>query len=105
MVLIRVAPQSVAASAERLAKLSHVRFVGVTMGSSDIVIQTLHTSFDEMFRFVSEELPDLVPGVLSTETLQVARVLKSDWNWAEWVREGLVVPTARGRDAGGDAAT
>ena len=95
VVLLRVGPQSVSEAAERLAALSHVRFVSITLGSSDIVIQTLHSSFDELYRFVSEEVVKLVPNLISTETLQVARVVKSEWNWAEWLREGLIASPCR----------
>lgn len=89
MVLLKVRPQSIPAAAEILSKRPHVRFVGVTMGSSDIVIQTLHNSFQELYRFVSEEMLEIVPDLISSETLQVVRVLKSEWNWADWFREGL----------------
>lgn len=92
MVLIKVKPQSIAAAAELLSQRHHVRFVGITLGSTDIAIQTLHNSFQELYRFVSEELLEIVPDLISTETLQIARVLKSDWNWAEWFREGLATP-------------
>ena len=107
MVLIRVKAQSIADAAEQLAALAHVRFVGITLGSSDIVVQTLHSSFDDLFRFVAEEIPRLVPDLISTETLQVARVLKSEWNWAEWFREGLAtLPelSAEGRQTNSRAA-
>ncbi|MCL4187722.1 MAG: Lrp/AsnC family transcriptional regulator [Rhodobacteraceae bacterium] len=100
LVLIKVRPGSVNEAAERLAGLPHVRFVGTTLGSSDIAIQTLHASFEELYRFVAEGIPVLVPDVVATETLQVARVLKSEWNWAEWLREGLIAPPGAGEDGG-----
>jgi len=100
LVLIKVRPGLVNEAAERLAGLPHVRFVGTTLGSSDIAIQTLHASFEELYRFVAEGIPVLVPDVVATETLQVARVLKSEWNWAEWLREGLIAPPGAGEDGG-----
>ncbi|MFD1942118.1 Lrp/AsnC family transcriptional regulator [Paradevosia shaoguanensis] len=89
MVLLKVPPQSVRHAAALLAERHHVRFVGVTMGSSDIVIQTLHNSFQELFDFVSRQLLEIVPDLISSETLQFGEVLKSEWNWAEWFRNGL----------------
>lgn len=99
MVLIRVKPLSISAAAEILAARHHVRFVGVTLGSADIAIQTLHNSFEELYRFVSKDLVEIIPDLISTETLQIARVLKSDWNWAEWFREGLATPPATVADS------
>jgi Lrp/AsnC family transcriptional regulator for asnA, asnC and gidA len=90
LVLIRMRPRAVRAAAERLAAISHIRFVGTTLGSSDIAIQTLHSSFEDMHRFVTEELPAIIPDLTSTETLQLAQVLKSEWNWAEWFRDGTI---------------
>jgi Lrp/AsnC family transcriptional regulator for asnA, asnC and gidA len=104
LVLIKVRPGSAAAAAERLARLTHVRFVGTTLGASDIAIQTLHASFEELYRVVAEGIPALVPDLVATGTLQVGRVPKSAWDWAERFREGLIAPTAdkgegRGRRA------
>ncbi|MEJ2288822.1 MAG: hypothetical protein P8Y02_09300 [Deinococcales bacterium] len=33
---------------------------------------------------MSEELPRRCPEVTSTETFQLADVLKSSWDWREW---------------------
>ena len=92
VVLLKVRPQSIAMAAEILSKRHHVRFVGVTLGSCDIVIQTLHNSLQELYQFVSDDMLRIVPDLISSETLQVAQVLKSEWNWADWFREGLAKP-------------
>ena len=73
--MLKVPLQSVNAAARRPAGLSHIRFVGVTLGSSDISIQTLHGSFEGLYGFVSVGILEIVPDVQSTETLQVAEVI------------------------------
>ncbi|MEJ2357163.1 MAG: Lrp/AsnC family transcriptional regulator [Deinococcales bacterium] len=80
----RVRPGTVGESAASLARLPYVRFVGTSFGQADIVIQTLHNSVKELHAFVSEELPRRCPEVTSTETFQLAEVLKSSWDWREW---------------------
>lgn len=99
MVMLRIPPQSVNEAARKLAERHHVRFVGVTIGSSDIAIQTLHNSFQELYDFVSRELLEMIPDLISTETLQIGQVLKSEWNWAEYVRSGLVPPPGNAIDS------
>lgn len=91
IILVRVRPGTVAETAASLARLPYVRFVGTSFGQADIVIQTLHNSVKELHAFVSEELPRRCPEVTSTETFQLAEVLKSSWDWREWfdqTREG-----------------
>jgi Lrp/AsnC family transcriptional regulator for asnA, asnC and gidA len=84
VVLIRVAPGGVQETAEALSGYPHVRFVGTSFGSADIIIQTLHPTIADLNRFVSEELPRAVPHVRSTETFQLTNVLKSSWDWRTW---------------------
>lgn len=84
IILIRTRPGSVSATAAALAKVPHVRFVGTSFGQADIVIQTLHSSVKRLHRFVSEELPQRCPDITSTETFQLAEVLKSSWDWRAW---------------------
>ena len=45
---------------------------------------------------------EIVPDVQSTETLQVAKVLKSEWNWAEWFRDGTFGTLAEADDEPAD---
>lgn len=84
LILIRVAPGRVATAAEILAGYPHIRFVAGSLGSADIVVQTLHPTLDDLHRFVTEELPTVIPDLTSTETFQLTRVLKSSWTWGDW---------------------
>lgn len=88
IVLVRVRPGTVAQTAAHLAKLPHVRFVGTSFGQADIVLQTLHGSVKALHAFVSEELPRRCPDISSTETFQLAEVVKSSWDWREWFSQG-----------------
>ena len=82
--LIRVKPGHIRETAELLTQFPNVRFVGKSFGSADIIVQTLHASLQELHSFVSEDLPKAAPAVTSTETFQLAEVLKSSWEWREW---------------------
>lgn len=85
--LIRVRPGHVKEAAERLTRFPNVRFVGSSFGSADIIIQTLHSSVQELHAFISQTVPEAVPEVTSTETFQLAEVLKSSWDWRAWFEQ------------------
>lgn len=99
--LIRTRPGTVHAVARELARLPHVRFVGVSLGSADVVIQTLHRDIRSLHDFVATDLPRLAPDIVSTETLQLADVLKSSWDWRAWFAEADRAPDASGETAQG----
>jgi Lrp/AsnC family transcriptional regulator for asnA, asnC and gidA len=82
--LVRVRPGMAGETAKALAHYPNVRFVGTSFGSADIIIQTLHSSVRRLHEFVSQELPEVAPAVTSTETFQLADVIKSSWAWSEW---------------------
>jgi len=84
IILVRVRPGTVSRTAGTLARLPYVRFVGTSFGQADIVIQTVHSSVKALHAFVTEELPKRCPDIASTETFQLAEVLKSSWDWREW---------------------
>src|SRR5690606_41895983 len=58
------------------------------------VIQTLHRDIRALHDFVAVELPRLAPDVVGTETLQLADVLKSSWEWRAWFAEADSAPHA-----------
>ena len=97
--LIRTRPGTVHQVAETLAQLPNVRFVGVSLGSADVVIQTLHRDIRALHDFVSVRLPQLAPDIVSTETLQLADVLKSSWEWRAWFAEAEGEPAVGSRRA------
>ena len=95
--LIRTSAGRSQEAAEALTALPNVRFVGSSFGSADLIIQTLHPSIDALHEFVSERLPNEVPGIETTETFQLARVHKSSWDWRAWFEQ----QSGNGSDAGG----
>lgn len=84
MIMLRVKPGHVRETAEALAKFPHVRFVGLSFGQADVCIQSLHKDIGDLHEFVSETIPRAAPYVNSTETYQLAEVLKSSWTWGDW---------------------
>jgi len=82
--LIKVQPGHVEEVAARLASFPNVRFVGTSFGAADVIIQTLHPTVQALHRFVTTVLPEAAPSIVSTETFQLAEVLKSSWDWQAW---------------------
>lgn len=91
--LIRVTPGHSKEVAEKLAQFPNVRFVGVSFGPADIIIQTLHSSAQELHTFLAETVPSVIPSVTSTETFQLAQIVKSSWEWQAWFEQSTAKPT------------
>lgn len=85
VVLIQVKPGASEEVAKKLAAIPHVRFVGTSFGSADIVIQTIHTTMQDLYSFVSNGLPEISPSIIRTETFQITNVVKSAWTWDDWL--------------------
>jgi len=45
-------------------------------------------TLESLHRFISQEVPRAAPAITKTETFQLARTVKSTWNWRTWF-EGL----------------
>ena len=86
--LLSLRPGSATRAAEKLADYPNVRFVGESFGSADIIIQTLHPDIKSLHHFIGTELPGALPDITRTETFQLARVVKSSWNWRTWFEQG-----------------
>ena len=84
IILIKVKPGTLRETARIASGFPNVRFVGTSFGSADLIIQTLHNDVRELHEFVSETLPGAAPGLVATETFQLAEVLKSSWTWGDW---------------------
>jgi Lrp/AsnC family transcriptional regulator for asnA, asnC and gidA len=84
MIMLRVKPGHVRETAEALVKFPNVRFVGLSFGPADVCIQSLHKDIGDLHHFVSELIPRAAPYVTSTETFQLAEVMKSSWTWGDW---------------------
>lgn len=81
---LRVRPGTAEKVARALAERPNIRFVAMTFGSADIIIQILHKDAASLRDFINHELPRIAPDVTATETFQTSKVIKSSWTWGDW---------------------
>ena len=67
---------------EYLCALPEVRFVGVTMGSYDIMLETWFRSREAMVQFMTDTLA-AVPGIGRSDSFQVMRLSKYTYDWGK----------------------
>jgi Lrp/AsnC family transcriptional regulator for asnA, asnC and gidA len=84
--LVKTEPLKAESAATVIAQFQNVRFVGLGMGPADIVVESLHSSTDELYSFITQTLPT-VDGVLSCDTIQIVKILKSIWDWQAWLKQ------------------
>ncbi len=60
--------------------LPEARFVGVTMGSYDLILESWFRSREEMVCFMTETLA-AVPGIGRSDSFQVIRLSKYTYDW------------------------
>ena len=83
--LVRVVPSRIDSVATTLSAMPEVRYVGVTLGGSVLVVESLHPSSGDLHAFLTQRLPAL-PGVKEVDTHQVVHIRKSVWDWRSWLR-------------------
>lgn len=86
--LVQVEPGRIDPVADALVSMTEVRYVGVTLGGTALLVETLHASSDELHGFLVDRLPAL-PGVKGVDTHQVVRIRKSVWDWRSWLASSL----------------
>jgi len=67
-----------------LSRLPEVYMTNVTVGGYDMMLSVVTRNRDELAQFTSSTLPS-VPGVRSTEVLDVTQVPKNTFRWARLV--------------------
>jgi Lrp/AsnC family transcriptional regulator for asnA, asnC and gidA len=67
---------------EYVCALPEVRFVGVTMGSYDLMLEAWFRSREELVHFMTETLAD-VPGIGRSDSFQVIRLSKYTYDWGK----------------------
>ena len=77
MILLKVPPNRVEEYADRIAQYPFVRFVAISLGTADIMFQSLHTDLPELHSFVRNELPCSLPDIVSVEVLPQVKTVKS----------------------------
>ena len=65
-----------------LAEMRELRFVGVTVGTFDMVAEAWFRSADEMLSFTSEVLAQ-IPGILRVEPLQIHEMVTYAYDWGK----------------------
>ena len=73
--------------AERLNQLEEVRFVAMTTGAFDIVIDVFLPSVNDFLGFIQDDLAH-IPGIKGVETSTVLHQPKSRYNWTAMLRKG-----------------
>lgn len=76
----RVRPGQVEEITDRFARHPAVRYVAIGVGSHNVVVESLHAGNGELHEFLQRELGR--PGIVTSETVQVVKIKKSDWDWA-----------------------
>ncbi len=80
MIGIHTEPDKIMSVAQQLAQMEEVRYVGITTGTYDLIIATLFKSNEDLLQFVTTKL-GRIPGVRSTQTSHVLKVLKRTYDW------------------------
>lgn len=77
---ISVALQHLSAVADVLAAYSEIRYVGLSTGRYDVIVEAFFTDHEHLLEFVSDKLGRL-EGVTGAETSLILRVRKFSYEW------------------------
>lgn len=80
IILIKTDPDRVLEVAERVGSLPGVRFVALTTGSTDMIIEGYWENNQALAHFLTVELGQ-VPGIREFSTSLVLRVVKQTYDW------------------------
>jgi Lrp/AsnC family transcriptional regulator for asnA, asnC and gidA len=67
---------------QALTEMSEVRFLGVTLGTYDLILEAWFKSNDELLEFVTETLAG-IDGITRTESFQIMRLSKYTYDWGK----------------------
>lgn len=62
-----------------LAKMPQVRFLGMTLGTYDLMLETWHKTNGELMTFITEMVK--IEGIKRTESFQIMRLSKYTYDW------------------------
>ena len=91
--LVRIDPLRLEEVAAGLTGMPDVRYLGVTLGGNRLIVESLHSSAEELHGFLAQRVPALA-GVKEVETHQIVDNRKSVWDWRAWLSTGRARPTA-----------
>jgi Lrp/AsnC family transcriptional regulator for asnA, asnC and gidA len=67
---------------QALAEMPEVRFLGVTLGEYDLMLEAWFSSNNELLHFVTDTLAH-VEGIRRTESFQIMRLSKYTYDWGK----------------------
>jgi Lrp/AsnC family transcriptional regulator, regulator for asnA, asnC and gidA len=67
---------------QTLQEMPEVRFLGVTLGTYDLMLEAWFKSNDELLRFVTVDLAT-IQGITRTESFQIMRLSKYTYDWGQ----------------------
>ncbi|MFC2055326.1 Lrp/AsnC family transcriptional regulator [Chloroflexota bacterium] len=65
---------------QALVEMNEVRFLGITLGTYDMVFEAWFQFNDEFLHFITVRLAE-VEGIIRTETFQIMRLSKYTYDW------------------------
>ncbi len=78
---VTVAPGQVDEVARRIAELSEVSYLVMTLGAFDLVMEVFCRDLSHLTDFLLQQIHQ-IPGVRSTQTLMIARSYKLSYRWS-----------------------
>lgn len=84
--LVRVSAAEVDSVADALTAMPEVRYVGIALGGTTIVVESLHQDADALHAFLARRLATL-PGVKEVDSQQIIENRKSVWDWQSWLAQ------------------
>lgn len=81
LVHIRVAPGQIDPIASQLIQLPELSYLVMTLGSSDLVAEVFCRDLPQLAEFITTHIHG-IEGVLSTETLMIAKSYKLSYRWS-----------------------
>ena len=74
--------------AERLGALEQVRFVALTTGAFDLIVEIYLPSISDFLGFIQNDLAQ-IPGIKEVDTSTILQLPKSRYNWTRMLRGGI----------------
>lgn len=81
IIAIKVKPGMIDAVGEEISKFPEVSYQVMVLGTSDLIVEVYCRDMPHLTKFISEDLHN-VPGIYTTETLMVAKMLKLSYLWS-----------------------
>lgn len=80
LIHLNVDPKKLKTVSERLVEMPEARYVSISTGEHDIMIEALFPSNHELLTFIRDRL-SLIPGVTDIETNIQLEILKRSYEW------------------------